>query len=415
MTLDDVVVPDQDISDPIETPDDSLFYAKSHGVFNVFGGVHFFIGEAASSGTEFSDSGFVNNVQFEMKSTGGKKGLFFPVDSASYKGSLQVQHAGSDEIQTVVDKQIALKFRLNTGGFYNVYGKGINESYGTFDLVGTFRLDEPNIGYLNLFRTYSSGSGSTASCMDSRRIARPVSHNTSTISIDGRVNSKRSHCSISTHDDVPVTGASPQRKSPRRKVKSLCDPETILMTIMEACNKILQKLFKKDQSTGSFFAIPVDPIALNIPLYPNIITNPMDLGTIQSKMDSKELTSPYEFSRAIRLVFENAITFNTSTTHEAHKIARVLLKFFDKEFQRVERLLQQVGLVNASKWNELYSTTLMRRKQEEDFNQFKKNLVVPALPSPSCDSCWPSFIETWVDDTEPIYPEDIDTDLRHWR
>ena len=32
MTLDDVIVPDQDIFDPIETPEDSRYSAKSHGI-----------------------------------------------------------------------------------------------------------------------------------------------------------------------------------------------------------------------------------------------------------------------------------------------------------------------------------------------------------------------------------------------
>jgi hypothetical protein len=41
----------------------------------------------------------------------------------------------------------------------------------------------------------------------------------------------------------------------------------------------------------------------------------------------------------------------------------------------------------------------VRRRKEEDFNQFKKNLVVCTAPSPSYDSCWDSFIEAWADDT----------------
>ena len=420
MTLDDVIVPDQDIFDPIETPEDSRCSAKSHGILFVYNGVHFFSGESVLSGTEFVEDATVNNFQFmlreskqalkcaeEVRNTGGErvesKGLPFPLDSASYMGGFKLHCDRSNKMQFTVDKQIVLKFRLNTGGFYNVYGKGINERYGTFDLVGTFTFSfgDPNNGYINLFRTYLSGTqgyrpnGSNVSCLDRRRRTLSVSNR------DKR-NSKRSHCSISTQA-VPLSGASPLRRSKRRKVKSQlngdCDPETNLMTIMNVCNEIFQKVCTKDQSKGAYFAIPGGQIALNTLSYPNIITIPMDLGTIQLKINSKEITSSFEFSRLVRLVFENAMKFNVSTDHEVHKIAQTLLTFFNKEFETVERLLQEVGLTNATKnWNELYTATVRRRK-EEDFNQFKKNLVVCTAPSPSYDSCWDSFIEEWADDT----------------
>ncbi|OEU07291.1 hypothetical protein FRACYDRAFT_197711, partial [Fragilariopsis cylindrus CCMP1102] len=61
---------------------------------------------------------------------------------------------------------------------------------------------------------------------------------------------------------------------------------------------------------GAFFSEPVDPIALGIPTYPQVIKEPMDLRTLHRKMEATEVRSPEEFARLNRLVFENAVMFN---------------------------------------------------------------------------------------------------------
>jgi hypothetical protein len=67
------------------------------------------------------------------------------------------------------------------------------------------------------------------------------------------------------------------------------------------------------------FLCPVDYIALGIPHYPNIISHPMDLGTIEKKLGGGPKMEqanypPYntvdEFIADVRLVFRNCLTFN---------------------------------------------------------------------------------------------------------
>jgi hypothetical protein len=94
------------------------------------------------------------------------------------------------------------------------------------------------------------------------------------------------------------------------------------------------------RDTQSIFAIPVDPVALGIPTYFDVITEPMDLGTIQSQLDSGDLDSPDEFIRLVRLVFENAIKFNTMPNSFVAITARTLLQFFNSRIKSVERVVE---------------------------------------------------------------------------
>ncbi|KAJ8588508.1 Bromodomain-containing protein, partial [Rhizopogon salebrosus TDB-379] len=78
---------------------------------------------------------------------------------------------------------------------------------------------------------------------------------------------------------------------------------------------------KKPKDTGAFLR-PVDPISHNMPHYPSIIKNPMDLGTIEHKLMSSNPSRPdpnpnnphyystEEFISDVQLVISNCITFN---------------------------------------------------------------------------------------------------------
>ena len=57
----------------------------------------------------------------------------FPIDSSLYKGTFKLRK-GATKTQTIMDKQIAMKFVKNDAGSYNVYGRGVNE-FGEFNLV----------------------------------------------------------------------------------------------------------------------------------------------------------------------------------------------------------------------------------------------------------------------------------------
>lgn len=112
----------------------------------------------------------------------------------------------------------------------------------------------------------------------------------------------------------PKPAALPERKggTPDKKAWSWHDE----------CRKALDMLLKDKQVY--FFTEPVDPVALGVPEYLEVITQPMDLGTVKGRLAQGAYSSPHEFNRDVCLTFDNAITFNGGT-HPVHLAAARLL------------------------------------------------------------------------------------------
>ena len=87
--------------------------------------------------------------------------------------------------------------------------------------------------------------------------------------------------------------------------------------LWDVCKRKLMDL--KGMSEASRFLEPVDWKNLGLPLYPNIVRNPMDLGTISKKLDKSEYSDIFEFNKDMMLVWSNARKFNQpgSIIHKA--------------------------------------------------------------------------------------------------
>jgi len=80
------------------------------------------------------------------------------------------------------------------------------------------------------------------------------------------------------------------------------------------------------------FNEPVDYIALGVPDYPTIISQPMDFGTIEKRLAGGQYSTIDRLADDCRLVFTNARTFNPPD-HIVHKMAGDLAKFFEKKLE----------------------------------------------------------------------------------
>jgi len=69
-----------------------------------------------------------------------------------------------------------------------------------------------------------------------------------------------------------------------------------------------------------FFCQPVDPVAMNIPDYLTVITQPMDLYTLAHTVERG--TTLDSLSCDLDLIVSNATTYNQDTTHPVHFAAR---------------------------------------------------------------------------------------------
>jgi hypothetical protein len=114
-------------------------------------------------------------------------------------------------------------------------------------------------------------------------------------------------------------------------------------TAFQECWKIIEWL-RRQKNAGPFLE-PVDPIALNVPTYHQVIKNPMDISTLEEKLQnghysripsgqsewqtpaSRMLNGP--FRKDVELIFDNALLFNPPNDW-IHQIALQLKKTSSK-------------------------------------------------------------------------------------
>lgn len=102
--------------------------------------------------------------------------------------------------------------------------------------------------------------------------------------------------------------------------------------IKEMCKPILEELFKVPL-VFQVFGSPVDPSALGIPEYNDIIKFPMDLGTVMKRLESGSYRDLQNFVHDVHLTFDNAMQFNPERS-DVHVLAKSLKKDFDTKFKK---------------------------------------------------------------------------------
>jgi hypothetical protein len=110
-------------------------------------------------------------------------------------------------------------------------------------------------------------------------------------------------------------------------IKNICSLRTAY--VGKIASPILHHLMT-DKRNMNMFNDPVDPIKLHLPQYFEIITTPMDLGTVKGKLRGGHYQSLQSCFSDIELVFTNAMRFNSSD-HIVHRFARDLLLEFRSE------------------------------------------------------------------------------------
>ncbi|XP_031256799.1 transcription factor GTE10 isoform X1 [Pistacia vera] len=99
------------------------------------------------------------------------------------------------------------------------------------------------------------------------------------------------------------------------------------------CSILLKSLMA--HPAGWVFNQPVDPVKLNIPDYFSIISKPMDLGTIKTKLNKNMYYGTEEFVADVRLTFSNAMLYNPPENN-VHKMAEELNDLFLMKWKSLE-------------------------------------------------------------------------------
>lgn len=124
------------------------------------------------------------------------------------------------------------------------------------------------------------------------------------------------------------------------------DPE------IQFCDEVLREMMDPKQFLlNSAFLVPVDPVALGIPTYFNIIKKPMDLSTIQNKLSKGEYTHAKQFQSDMDLMFNNCFKFNSPGT-PVHDQGKKLKSLFQSEWSKKDQWLAKHA---SSKPTSVYS------------------------------------------------------------
>ena len=99
--------------------------------------------------------------------------------------------------------------------------------------------------------------------------------------------------------------------------------------LREALLPCVEKMWAQEPEANPF-RTPVDPTALGIPDYFDIIKTPMDMSQIKRKLDVGTYTDPWQFVTDVYLMFENAWVYNRKTSRVyryCSKVIRLLVTF----------------------------------------------------------------------------------------
>lgn len=128
------------------------------------------------------------------------------------------------------------------------------------------------------------------------------------------------------------------------------------------------------------FEKPVDPIVERIPQYPDVVKNPMDLGTIQNKIKRNLYNNNVDECVAdIALVFDNCFLFN----HPDSDVARFCLELQNKIAKKME---EYPGLFSAEQIDTLREPT----REKHHSKMMGSKLKSRRRPSSSSSSAHPA-------------------------
>jgi len=107
------------------------------------------------------------------------------------------------------------------------------------------------------------------------------------------------------------------------------------------CQDVLKGL--QTHQHGWVFNSPVDPDELGLPDYFEIIKKPMDLGTVQKRVESGAYHDIPAFEADVMLTFDNAMTYNEDGS-VVYDMAKELKSKFETDMQKLLEQLEQEDL-----------------------------------------------------------------------
>ena len=126
-----------------------------------------------------------------------------------------------------------------------------------------------------------------------------------------------------------------------RKVQKVTFSQEELHRALLPC---VEKMWAQEPEANPF-RTPVDPTALGIPDYFDIIKKPMDMSQIKRKLDVGTYTDPWQFVQDVYLMFENAWIYNRKTSRVYRYCSKVCmnLKLMFTNIHMINTLFSQLA------------------------------------------------------------------------
>ena len=165
-------------------------------------------------------------------------------------------------------------------------------------------------------------------------VSTVVSSSSSVVATTAATTTSTSNATITTTSNNTTTVATRTPNSRCNRTKKVFNPGELRQALMPT----LEKLYRQDPESLPFRQ-PVDPQALNIPDYFDIIRRPMDLSTIKTKLDTCQYQDPWQYVDDVWLMFENAWTYNRKTS-KVYRHCTKLKEVFEHE---IDPAMQTLG------------------------------------------------------------------------
>ncbi len=129
--------------------------------------------------------------------------------------------------------------------------------------------------------------------------------------------------------------------------ETLATPDPLLVKEQFKWTSAMIRNMKK-RKDAFIFLNPVDPVALNIPTYFTVIKNPMDISTIEKKIQSNSYLSVVEVFKDFDLMFDNCYTFNGHESAVA-LMSKTLQRWYEGELKKMPRSMEQIEMKKKKK------------------------------------------------------------------
>ncbi|KAK8810552.1 hypothetical protein WA158_007127 [Blastocystis sp. Blastoise] len=222
-------------------------------------------------------------------------------------------------VKKIQENRVNIEFEQKEDRF-RVTGSGTNK-FGVFHLEGYY---DPITREMCCAKVYAPKPNANAKLTKSKSVpaARP-----------------RSRAPTYIQPSLPTPQIRPAHRAATASfLRETIDVPENLSEDLKYCYKILERLMNHKWAYP--FNIPVNPVELNIPDYFTIIHSPMDFGTIKDKLIKLQYETATQFADDVRLVFNNAFTYNRPDS-DVFIMAKALSEIFERDYDQFTRRIYE--------------------------------------------------------------------------